>query len=102
METDCGFCWDTSDEGWRCVEVKTFTEDESYEKPRHLLVGFAAFDIEHEATLEAVWIHPFYRNKGKLKATWPEFVDRYGDFSVSFPNKQMHAVLKAIAHRKVR
>ncbi len=90
-ECGYGFSWDTSDEGWKNTQIRTFSDNDQH----HWLIGYAAFDTEDTPYLSSVWIHPFYRNRGILKGAWKELVARFGDFDVDLPNKAMLAFLES-------
>jgi hypothetical protein len=40
---------------------------------------------KHEFALQWVYIHPMYRERGVFKTAWPEFLKRYGDFTIEPP-----------------
>jgi hypothetical protein len=47
--------------------------------------------------LQWIWFHPYERERGHLKRTWPLFEARYGDFAVEGPiSRAMRAFLKAM------
>ena len=47
--------------------------------------------------LKWVWLHPFFRNKGKLYELWSEFQNKFGDFYVSTPlSSDMEAFLERV------
>jgi hypothetical protein len=47
--------------------------------------------------LHWVWIHPFERRHGRLRALWPFFRNKFGDFSVEYPlSDAMVAFLKCM------
>jgi hypothetical protein len=35
--------------------------------------------------LQWVWFHPFYRRRGLLSASWPDFKSEFGDFECEHP-----------------
>ena len=51
------------------------------------VVGGCCFQTKAsgERFLDWIWLHPFARNRGKLKALWPKFRDRFGTFCLSKP-----------------
>lgn len=52
--------------GGGCFRRRTFKNDEIW-------------------VLDWVWIHPFFRNRGKLSERWDEFKQRFGEFQVEPP-----------------
>ncbi len=36
-------------------------------------------------SLQWVWLHPYFRNRGYLSEIWPEFIQKYGSFNVELP-----------------
>ena len=44
-----------------------------------------AIGSESGWTLQWVWFHPFFRQRGHLSTAWPTFKERYGEFTVDPP-----------------
>lgn len=47
--------------------------------------------------LEWIWLHPFFRHRGKLKEHWSELEEQFGDFFIGKPvSNDMQEFLKNI------
>jgi|CXWL01.1.fsa_nt_gi hypothetical protein len=95
--------WDTSDEGWKFVEILSLTDyifDENRGRERKWLIGAICFTNRPEfKMLEYCGIHPFWRNKGLLKSKWPILRERFGSFEISYPrSKAMQCFLKSVGY----
>jgi hypothetical protein len=51
------------------------------------VIGGGCFrkNAANKYVLDWIWIHPFARNRGKLKSLWPKFKEKFGDFSLQEP-----------------
>ena len=101
-ECNDGFHWDESDEGWQNTVIHPFTDEIRLcngKGVRECLIGQVTMELSPDETyyLSTVWLHPFYRRRGKLRSLWPELKDRYGDFEVEQPNSNMSAFLASIS-----
>lgn len=101
IECGCGFNWDTSDDGWQDVVVLPFTEDNFHSQTGEcveMLIGAAGFCYFSDVNawwLSFVWIHPFFRNRKLVRSAYPEWLDRFGDFSIEMPvSKAFQAVIR--------
>jgi hypothetical protein len=54
---------------------------------KHRVYGACCFEMRPESRVLMlwVWLHPYYRGKGKLGAVWPYFRQRYGQFELDRP-----------------
>ena len=88
-ECNDGGSMNTSNELWRGIQAFTFTDkyfDRKKGTYREWLIGSACFKrYEYGVRLDFCWLHPFWRNKGLLKKTWPQFIERFGNFYLSRP-----------------
>ncbi|GAB3656293.1 hypothetical protein [Ramlibacter alkalitolerans] len=51
--------------------------------------------VSGDYVLDWIWLHPFARNRGKLKALWPQFRKRFGNFTLRHPvSPHMEAFLE--------
>lgn len=101
-ECNDGFHWDESDEGWQNTVIHPFTDEIRLcngKGVRECLIGQVNMEVSPDETyyLSTVWLHPFYRRRGKLRSLWPELKERYGDFEVDGPNSNMSAFLASIS-----
>ncbi|WP_166109307.1 hypothetical protein [Pseudoalteromonas sp. Z9A5] len=63
----------------------------------HKIIGGACFWEQESGdyTLDWIWIHPFARNRKKLKEYWPILKEEFGEFTLSPPiSAQMSAFLE--------
>ena len=51
------------------------------------VLGGGCFRELHDGAyqLDWVWLHPFARNRRKLKEQWPKFQDKFGAFTITLP-----------------
>lgn len=65
-------------------EMDLVKDDEHYQ---NRVVGAAGFQERGVGayTLDWIWLHPFARNRGKLKRLWPKLKDKFGSFGVTKP-----------------
>lgn len=96
---------DDSDGLWRNLQVKTITDRArtNSDQVREALFGCVCFEIHENGCVELqfCWIHPFLRNKGKLRYLWEGFKVKYGNFYVSTPrSKSMEGFLKAVNYQE--
>jgi len=105
IECGDGMFMDTSDDSWQNVEILSVTETcyaNDCPRGREILIGAVCFDNNphHDyAVLSFCWIHPFWRNKGKLKSLWPQIKERFSEFYVSTPQTPaMEYFLKSVGH----
>tara|TARA_R110001606_G_scaffold354477_1_gene505186 strand:- start:1164 stop:2159 length:996 start_codon:yes stop_codon:yes gene_type:complete len=96
-----GMNWNISDQGWSGVVAYPLIEkiqnitDSGF---RECLIGLITINIKDpkKPYLSTAWIHPFYRQKGKMKALWRILTEKYGELDVEEPNSNMQAFLKAV------
>ena len=97
--------FDASDDCWEGFKFYPFLEDyydDEASTLRQYIVGGVGFLAEGVGyNLEFCWVHPFWRNQGKLKRAWGLFEERFGDFSVKPPISQaMEGALKCIRRQR--
>lgn len=115
LECKDGMDWREDAEGWDVCEAYAFLEDHWNTKEEYVqqLIGAAGFSSRtHNKSffLNFCWIHPFWRKMGLLGNAWPKFIERYGDFPVPSPSKNMKSFLTRngwseggkIAHSSIR
>jgi hypothetical protein len=104
LECRDGMMMTDSDECWRNAVAFSFLDfdhfDQKTDEFRPRLIGAAMFEVEPEETvLEFCWLHPFWRGQRLLKAAWPLFAERFGEFYVSFPRSHaMRGFLKSVGY----
>ncbi|MCK7460202.1 hypothetical protein [Idiomarina aminovorans] len=101
-ECNDGFHWDESDEGWQNTVIHPVLDEIRLcdgKGVRECLIGQVTMELSPDETyyLSTVWLHPFYRRRGKLRNLWPELKEKYGDFEVEQPNDNMSAFLASIS-----
>lgn len=101
-ECNDSFGWDESDEGWENTVVHPFLSDlqlSDGDGIRECLIGQVTMicSPDDNYCLSTVWLHPFYRRQGKLKALWPELKEKYGNFDVEQPNDSMKAFMASVS-----
>lgn len=100
-ECNDGFSWDESNAGWENIVVHPFLDEIRLcdgDGLRECLVGQVTMvrSSDDSYYLSTVWLHPFYRRKGKLRDLWPELQELYGDFEIEQPNDSMRAFLMSV------
>lgn len=100
-ECNDGFSWDESDVGWENTVVHPFLDEIRLcdgDGLRECLVGQVTMvrSSDDNYYLSTVWLHPFYRRRGKLRVLWPELQEMYGDFEIEQPNDSMRAFLASV------
>ena len=59
--------------------------NQDFYRPR-MWVGACCFRERSSGNaLQWIWIHPFWRNRGILKASWPALREHHGNFAVEGP-----------------
>lgn len=101
-ECNDGFSWDESDRGWENIFVHPFLDEIRLcdgDGFRECLVGQVTMvrSSDENYYLSTVWLHPFYRRKGKLRFLWPELQELYGYFEIEQPNDSMRAFLASVS-----
>jgi len=83
--------------------------DQSNSYPKGLPIGAVSFRwrewTNHEPTfaLQWIWLHPYERCKGHVRAAWPFFQKQHGDFVVEPPlSPAMKAFLKKVDPDKLK
>jgi hypothetical protein len=74
--------------------------EDIYHHPYRIVGGgcFRSRDSNSSYFLDWVWLHPFARNRGRLKKVWPQFKENFGSFTVTKPlSAQMKAFLEKYA-----
>ncbi|MCO5101650.1 MAG: hypothetical protein M9885_12300 [Burkholderiaceae bacterium] len=68
-----------------CEKALDLVKD--FEHHPNRVVGGACFRKKDSGgyVLDWIWLHPFARNRKKLKRLWPIFKGRYGDFTFAEP-----------------
>lgn len=99
---------DTSDSGWQNLKVYAFRDyffdDELKENVEHLVGAVFFEDFSTQGVLlSACWIHPFFRNRGKLKEAIWRFEDKFNcdfkEIKIEFPiSAAMNRALKKADH----
>ena len=104
LECNDGFSWDMSDDGWKRAQIFTFTDFGHYRGDlAHYLIGAAGFaTYDWGIQLDFCWLHPFYRNNGRLKSAWPSFKERFGEFKVSKPQSPAMAGFLASLEKPIK
>jgi len=75
------------------------------QKQISLVFGAAYFSYKRTTSglsgkwsLDWIWLHPYERNRGHLKKTWPFFIETFGNFRVETPlSHAMYAFLEKYA-----
>ena len=104
-ECDDGCIMDTSDKLWEEIQAFTFTDtyfDKKKGVYREWLIGSACFyRYKYGMQLDFCWLHPFWRNKGLLRDSWPQFIERFGNFYLSRPiSKSMQGFLNSVNYNE--
>lgn len=107
LECNYGCNMDASDHCWDGVEVypviEGFYDNKKQEWRERAVCGVCMSTSFGCVVLEFCWIHPFYRNQGKLKKLWPELEAKYGWFYVMpTVTKTMQAFLKSVGYEERR
>ncbi len=104
IECDYGMSFDASDECWEKLEVHTITDryyDEDECAMKSWLVGaICMVREESQSRLGWAWIHPFWRNKGKLEKAYQNIKNRFNEgFYIERPvSPSMIGALRKLNH----
>jgi hypothetical protein len=106
-ECEYGMNFDVSDSSWDGLQFYPFFDDyhdDATSTLRQHIIGGAGFLPEDDGyNLEFCWVHPFWRNQGRLRRAWTLFEERFGVFSVEPPiSNAMEGALKSIKRQQIQ